>query len=177
MAGLLLALQVASLALWAQLAITRVAVPAAALSLIGMLAVFALTLFEHSRTVRPSTLICLYILASIVADSVLLRTLHARGYSRSIPIVGVVSTSIATKLCFLVLESTPKTSYLKNKDDYGPEEVTGVFGRGVLWWLNSLFWHGHHNVLTLNDLYPIDHDLRAIPLRSNMQQEWKKRSN
>jgi ATP-binding cassette subfamily C (CFTR/MRP) protein 1 len=141
-----------------------------------MLAVFGLTIFEHGRTVRPSTLICLYILASVVADSVLLRTLHTRGYSHSIPLVGIVSTSIATKLCFLILESTPKTPYLKDKGEYGPEEVTGVFGRAVLWWLNSLFWSGHLNVLTLDDLYPIDHDLRATPLLSNMRGAWQKRS-
>jgi ATP-binding cassette subfamily C (CFTR/MRP) protein 1 len=176
LASLLLVLQVTSLALWVQFPITRVAIPAAALNLIGILALFCLTLYEHSRTVRPSTWICLYILASAVADSVLLRTLSNREYKSSIPIIGVVSSSIGTKICFLVIESTSKTPYLKDKDEYGPEEVTGVFGRSFLWWLNSLFWRGHHNILGLDDLYPIDHDLRATPLRSNMQDAWKKRS-
>ena len=38
----------------------------------------------------------------------------------------------------------------------------------------SLFWQGHRNVLTINDLYPLDHDLGAKPLLSNMQEAWQK---
>jgi hypothetical protein len=140
-----------------------------------MFAVAILTIFEHRRTIRPSTLICLYLLASIIADSVQLRTLQIRGYSQSIS--AIISAGIICKSILLLLESFSKQSYLEAKEDYGPEEVTGVFSRSVLWWINSLFLLGNRKILSLKDLFPLDHELYSEVLQRQMKKSWKSMSS
>jgi ATP-binding cassette, subfamily C (CFTR/MRP), member 1 len=134
--------------------------------------VFALTALEHNRTIRPSSLISIYLLASILADSVQIRTLYIRKY---IPSIARLLVSSATgKTLLLLVESLPKTSYLRAIEPYGLEEIIGVFGRSVLWWLNSLFLTGSRKVLCLSDLFPLDRQLRSKELKSRMIQHWEK---
>ncbi|KAF2434238.1 P-loop containing nucleoside triphosphate hydrolase protein [Tothia fuscella] len=147
----LLGIQVTSLALWIHEAFSSVAIAAAVMSLVSMSAVCGLTIFEHSRTIRPSTWIFLYLLASVAADSVQLRPLYLRRWSFSISTLA--SALIAGKLVLL---------------------TASVFGRSVFWWLNSLFRLGSGKILSLDDLYPLDQDLRSKSLRSRMLQAWHK---
>ena len=60
-------ISIASLILWTKSPITRISVPAAALDLVGALSLVALLGFEHVRNVRPSTVLLLYVFASIIA--------------------------------------------------------------------------------------------------------------
>jgi hypothetical protein len=130
---------------------------------------------EHGRTIRPSSVICLYLLAAITSDSVQLRTLFIRKYVPSI--AKLVALSIAAKVLLLGLESTSKQSYLKAKKEYGPEEVTGIFGRSVFWWLNSLFLLGRQKILSPADMFPLNHDLRAQLLQKRMQESWQSKTH
>lgn len=102
-----------------------------------------------------------------------MRTLYMRGSAPKI--APVVSASMGCKLILLLIESWPKTSYLKpTVDPLGPVDVAGPLSRAFLWWLNSLLLRGFGNILSLPDLYPLDQDLYAEKLRAKMQVSWEK---
>ena len=142
--------------------------------LLGAIAVVILVILEKQRTIRPSSLISTYLTAGVLADIIQLRTLTLRGYVPSIVIL--LSLSVAGKLVALVLESLPKRSHLEpaKVGAYGPEELTGIFGRLVFWWLNPLFLRGSKSLLTLDDLGPLDRELLSGRLQKRVQVLWEK---
>jgi ATP-binding cassette subfamily C (CFTR/MRP) protein 1 len=167
------ALQLVCLALWTRNSITKYAIAAAALSSVSMIGVVLLVALEYKRTVRPSSLTSIYLLVAIIADAIQIRTFLLRGYSKPFSIV--LSVTMASKIVLLVLESWPKQKYLKpTRIQYGPEETMGVFGRSVFWWLNSLFWWGSRRILTSDDLFPLDRELRSDRLLNQIVAAWEK---
>lgn len=166
-------LEIACLVLWVRASITRYAIAAGTISLISSFAVVFLVMLEHTRSVRPSTITSIYLLTSIVADAVQLRTISLRHYSSSL--TSVLSAVLAFKISLLILESWSKKKYIKPTFiEYGPEDTTGVFAGSILWWLNSLFWRGNGHVLTSNDLFPLDQELRSVILKANAIKAWKR---
>jgi ATP-binding cassette subfamily C (CFTR/MRP) protein 1 len=148
-------------------------IAAAVLQLLSALAIAVLAIYEYPRTTRPSRLTSTYLLAAVVADCVLMRTLYMRGYVPKI--APIVSATAGCKVVLLLLESWPKTSYLAPDDiPFGPVDVAGPFNRAFLWWLNSLLLYGYGHILTLSDLYPLDQELYSERLRVRMQHYWDK---
>ncbi|KAF2663667.1 hypothetical protein BT63DRAFT_465330 [Microthyrium microscopicum] len=172
---LLVGVQTSCLALWVKAEISAVAIAAAVMSLICLSTVCGFAVFEHGRTFRPSTWICLYLLLSVAGDAVQLRTLYLRHYDNDIS--AITSSLLAGKLLLLIMESLPKELNGNQTISYSPEETTSVFGRSVFWWLNSLFWLGSRKILSLDDLYPLDHALYSKSLHSRMQVSWNKRQS
>jgi ATP-binding cassette subfamily C (CFTR/MRP) protein 1 len=149
-------------------------VPSAAIGLVGSIAVFIIAIFEHSRTIRPSSILSVYLLASIIADAVVLRTLLLRGYF--LPLSVLTSVTLGTKLLYLILESCPKTSSLiSSKTIYGPEECSGIFSQSLFWWLNPLFIRGYGSILRLTDLFALDQSAQSSRLQERALNSWDKR--
>ena len=147
--------------------------PAATVGVAGSIAVLALAIFEHSRTIRPSSLLSVYVLACIIADSVLLRTLLLRGYTITLSIL--TSAALAIKVLYLALESWPKKESLRySRTLHGPEEYSGIFSRSLFWWVNPIFVHGNKNILQLNDLFELDQSARSSQLQERAQTLWDK---
>jgi ATP-binding cassette, subfamily C (CFTR/MRP), member 1 len=170
------AIQLASLVLWIKQPITRLSVTSAALGFISALSVLILVGIEHSRIVRPSSLILLYLLASIVADAVQVRTLFLRGYAATL--ARLACGSLGSRVFLLVLESWSKRSYLKPVEDgYSPEELASVFSRSVFWWLNPILFLGNRKILVLEDLYPLNSVLDSSSLKSRILYSWEKRTS
>ncbi|OKL58187.1 hypothetical protein UA08_06868 [Talaromyces atroroseus] len=63
-------IQIATLILWVQNNTIRTAIPAVALSVLDVLFITVLSFIEHSRSVRPSSLLSVYLLLSILFDCV-----------------------------------------------------------------------------------------------------------
>jgi ATP-binding cassette, subfamily C (CFTR/MRP), member 1 len=167
-------ISIASLILWTKNPITRISVPAAALDLVGALSIVALLGFEHVRNVRPSTVLLLYVFASIFAQAVEIRTLYIRGYV--IQIARLTCGSLACRVLLLVLECRSKVSHLKvNKDDYSPEEFSSIFSRSTFWWLNPILWLGNRQILSIQDLYPLNRALNSKDLQTRILYFWGKR--
>ena len=155
---------------------TRASLPSAALSFLSAVIVFILSYVEHNRSVRPSALLNIYLLSTVILDVVQARTLYLRHDGSSIPVAFTVSVGL--KLALLVLEAQEKRSYLK--PDYiqqlSEEEKSGlVFNRSFFWWLNPLFFKGFSRLLSIDDLFTIDHDLASENLRNRMQLVWDRR--
>jgi ATP-binding cassette, subfamily C (CFTR/MRP), member 1 len=150
-----------------------VALAASVVGLLGVGAAVVLVALEHRRSVRSSSIVLVYLLAAIASDAVQLRTLLIRRYLPNISVL--ICTSIACKATLLVLESLSKRSYLKPSDiAYSPEEMSNVFERSVLWWLNSLFLSGNSRILSQSDLCPLDRGLYSSNLSRRMHKSWAK---
>lgn len=170
-------IQTAILALWIRdnSNTIRTAVPAVGLSLLGALFVAILSFFEHGRSVRPSSLLTVYLLLSILFDSVQARTLFLRPYIPT-SLAATVTASIGLKVILLLLETQHKGKYLSaaHREKYSPEELSGIFARTVFSWLNTLFVQGFRKMLTLDDLFPTDNQLSSDLLMGRMKANWTK---
>lgn len=81
---------------------------------------------------------------------------------------GLFSASLALKVVILVVEM--KERHLGGK--VSPEETSGVFSRGVFWWLNGLLKRGFGNMLDVENLYDVDIALRSEKLLGKIQTAW-----
>jgi ATP-binding cassette subfamily C (CFTR/MRP) protein 1 len=139
---------------------------AAAFGLLTLVAV------EHTRTVRPSTLITTYLIWTIAISVISNNNLHSR--SGTSIISWLLSSSTATKIILLCLEQRPKERTVKLGVGYSPEEISGILGRIVVWWLIPLFRKGYKSIITQEDLFPLDQDLRAETTSKAVAECWEK---
>ena len=174
--AVLAVLQLILLILWNTHACERTATSTAAavLALVIALVLIPLSHTEHSRSVRPSTLICVYLVASMVFDAVQTRTLFITGDDIAIP--ATLCISIAAKLLIAVLEAREKRAYLRQPfSSYPPETIANTFNRTFLWWLNRTFVTGFRKLMTHDDLDPTSSELRSRVLAQRLKTSWKHR--
>jgi len=108
----------------------------------------ALSKSEHVRSIRPSSLLNLYLLFSLGLDFIRMRTLVKIQFDTLI--ASLSAAAMATKASLLFLEAQNKRAYFSSADsDRPPQEISGIFNRSVFWWLNSLFLQGERHT---NDL-------------------------
>ena len=152
---------------------TKVSVPAAALDFAAALGLCILSYYEHSRSVRPSLVINVYLLLSLLFDIARLRTLwllHG-AVVRNLAVVMTISTAV--KVAVLILEAQDKRSILLGQFmDLPPEAISGIYNRSLFWWLNPLFWKGFSKILRIGDLYSIDEELKSSALQQRFQARW-----
>ncbi|KAF5000296.1 hypothetical protein FDECE_11257 [Fusarium decemcellulare] len=130
---------------------------------IGSLFTIALSYTEHAKARRPSTLLTVYVLLTLLFDIVQARTawLIITNSHQTIQ-ARLFTASIAFKLVILCLETIPKTRWIQwNADEHSPEESSSVLSLGVFAWLNKLFLRGYRDVMNLDDLYPLDEGMSA----------------
>ena len=166
-----MALQLGLLIAWTNAPATRASVPSAALSFLDSIAILALTSFGHSRSIRPISLLALYLLFSLLFNAAELRTLYLR--QETSVICGLSTAVVGVKVVLLVLETRGKRQYLRSPySNYSPEATSGVINRGVFWWLNPLIAKGFRKILSLEDLYSTDPELLSEPLLKRLQRSW-----
>lgn len=137
------------------------------------MAVIALSWFEHNKAIRPSTLLNLYLLFSIIFDVVQVRTLYLRHDDSAI--LGLFTASISIKTILLLLEARTKRGYLKHPyNKFSPETTSGIFNHSFFWWLSPVLTTGFKNILTVNDLVATDQELLSESLQNQMQSSWNK---
>lgn len=120
---------------------SEVSVPSAVAYFLESFAFMVLSRCEHFYCLRPSTLLNLYLLLSLVFDFIRIRTLLNMGYYSLI--VSLLAADMAIKLCLLFLEGKSKRAFFSNADSERPrQETSGILNRSVFWWLNSLFLTG-----------------------------------
>ncbi|RBR23238.1 uncharacterized protein FIESC28_03980 [Fusarium coffeatum] len=143
------------------------------LAFIASLFACALSWKEHSCARRPSTLLNIYILLTLLFDIVqartawlLISTSHQTIQAR------LFTASVVVKAVILCLETIPKTRWIQwNADEHSPEESSGVFSVGVFAWLNKLFKSGYQKVLNIEDLYPLDEEMASNRLQSQFAKQ------
>ncbi|KAH8594448.1 putative ABC multidrug transporter [Bisporella sp. PMI_857] len=181
---LLSALQLALLVFWTQIPGTsrsKVSVASTVLALIGSLALTFLTYAEHMRSVRPSTVICVYLFFSIAFDAVQCRTLwlmqSLRPYTADLePLVTVFTTMIAAKIIMFIQEIQGKRKILRAAwRNLSPESTSGILDRAFFWWVNGLMRTGFRGILSVDGLYATDQKLKSKWLLKRVKSSWEKR--
>ncbi|KAK4238509.1 hypothetical protein C8A03DRAFT_43740 [Achaetomium macrosporum] len=182
---LLFTLQLTALVLWstpsASSARTRTTLAAAILTPISTLGLSLLSFTEHTRAVRPSTLLGTFLLATLLCDIARARTLWLRAPTYSGPSnVSHVIAYLAVATCVvkgcgvLVLEALEKrrAALGDRYRAYPPEATASVFNRAVFWWLNPLFRAGFGRELEVGDLFVLDKQLGAEYCFGRFQAAW-----
>ncbi|KAF4835570.1 ABC transporter atnG [Colletotrichum tropicale] len=168
-------IQIALVSLWAQAPFAnRVSVAAAVLGVLDALALGVLSHTEHVRSIRPSTIICVYLVFSLAFDAVQCRTLWLLPGLQKL--AAVFTASLTVKLAMFVLEVQGKRRFLVAAlRNLSPETTSGIIGRGFFWWLNGLMTRGFKATLSPAALYDIDDDLRSEELLQRLVQQWDQR--
>jgi len=107
---------------------TRATVAAAVLTLIDALGLCLLSHAEHLYSIRPSAIINIYLLVTLLFDISRARTLWLDGSTKSV--AAVFSSTISIKLMILVIEAVEKRGILLERYRHSSPEVTsGIYSR------------------------------------------------
>ncbi|RDW87858.1 hypothetical protein BP5796_03552 [Coleophoma crateriformis] len=148
-------------------------IAANAISFVAALAVCQLSFLEHGRSVKPSSLLIFYLLASVICEGVSIQSFYLDLGSSATPLV--LTAAFGLKFVFLILESISKRSYLRDPYKELPvEQTVSDLNRAFLIWVNDLILLGNSKILTYNDLPSLDEKLTSRKLRVRMQDVWEK---
>lgn len=153
--------------------VRTVSLAAACVSLVAGVVMVGLSRAEHaSGSRRPSALLNTYLLASVVLDGAIVRSLWLSGLV-SAGVCGVFTASFALRAGVLVLEAVEEKGLLGGGEGVSPEVVSGLYGRGLLWWMNPLLRDGFRRLLRPDDLYELDGPMGAAVLHEGFWRAWE----
>ncbi|KAI8655282.1 hypothetical protein NCS57_01276500 [Fusarium keratoplasticum] len=165
-------LQAALVALWSiDSRSIKTSIAESVLGLVESLALAALSYMEHRNSAKPSALISLYLILTIILDLALTRTLWIRSGMQAL--ASIFTVSLVLKTVLLVLEETPKRL---NTGEKGPvrETSVGVVNRSFFWWLNHLFVEGFRGLIDLGSLGVLNEKFNTHDLSERIEERWKK---
>ena len=153
---------------------THTSIAAASLSLCATAALTGLSYLEHVRSIRPSSIINVYLLLTVPFDFAQVRSLWLRGNFSALSIVFTVSSVV--KLGVLVSEAIEKRALLLPPfRNPAPEFTSGIYTRALFWWLNPLFILGYKDVLSDETLLATDERLMSNVVHHQFQRQWARR--
>lgn len=167
------AIQLALLISWAKKAhpITKLSVALSAINLVVAMEVLVLSWVEDERSVRPSSLLAIYLLFTLLFDTVQTRTLWLSYGNLLVP--SLFTANIAVKTAMVLFESLGKQKHLIGSyQDLPPESTSGIVNRSFMWWLNRLFSTGFRSLLTTEDLDPLDKPLESAGTARQASKAW-----
>jgi ATP-binding cassette subfamily C (CFTR/MRP) protein 1 len=170
---LLLASQIAFLVCWTQSppVTTKASLPAAAISIVASISLLGLSYVEHVYSYRPSTVLNLFLLFSVLFDATRTRTLWLQGYNRPAAITALISTVV--KVMMLSVEAIEKRGFLRPEYRELPSEVTsGVFSHWFFSWQLPLFRVGYSHDLKIESLFPLEKHFKSSYLQNMLQTAW-----
>jgi ATP-binding cassette subfamily C (CFTR/MRP) protein 1 len=155
---------------------TRASLGAALLALAAGLGLCILSYFEHTKNIRPSSIINIYLLITLPFDAAQLRTRWLRG--ENIVGNGVSTVILSVKILVLITEAIGKRSLLlESYAEPSPEATSGIYSRGLFWWLNPLFRLGFRGAVNGDDLFSTDKDLLSQSLQVRFNKYWANRES
>ncbi|EGX88465.1 ATP-binding cassette transporter, putative [Cordyceps militaris CM01] len=135
---------------------------------------------EHKYSLRPSDLLVLYLLASILVDSLntSLTIIHSKsGDTLTHQPIWLLLLSHLCRLLSLVAEVRTKEQILATgKSSFAPEETAGVLQRTFFWWINPILRRGWSITLRDADYEVADREVSAVYLRQLMNKCWDARA-
>ncbi|KAJ3488621.1 hypothetical protein NLG97_g6170 [Lecanicillium saksenae] len=177
----LAALQLALVVLWAKRPnyphlVNSVSLAAACVSFASSVMSCALSYLEHVKSIRPSSLLNIFWLLSLLLDCALLRTLWlARLLDGDVAIRAVFSAAFAVKAALVLLEAKGKTGHLVARARaVAPEETAGIYARAALAWVAPLLRTGFQRLLRPDDMFALDEEMSTEILNQRFWSHWKK---
>ncbi|KAL4977122.1 hypothetical protein BDW66DRAFT_166044 [Aspergillus desertorum] len=154
----------------------HVSLPADIVELLAVATAAILSYIHHCRSIRPSTLLILFLSARSLLGIARVRTLWLiSGVDKAaIPFtIGFVVTLLCT-----VLESTAKTASLvaaRERESVvpaTPEPFSGFWKRASFAWLSGTFRRGYVRVLSVEDLPELDPVLDSEAVGGRLEHTW-----
>lgn len=154
---------------------TRLTLPTTVIVIASFIWLLYVSCLEHVRSVRPSTILCLYFGISSLLDLASSRTVFfIPGYH---VVARIHLASYFVKLVLLAAEVTEKRKLLFLPwRDTSPEAAASFYNRVLFVWLNQLFLKGYRTLLTVNTLTPLDQDILDASQPTELQERWGKGS-
>jgi len=145
---------------------------ASIVALFAILSLLVLSDVEHRRSIRPSAVIQVFFLFTILLDVPRLRTQWLLDQGPLIP--ALLTVVLGLRIALLTVESLQKWKHSTLPPEAtAPEYRQGVLGRTFFTWLNPLFFEGYKRDLEMEDLFQIDDDLKGKKLYSRLLKQWK----
>ena len=146
--------------------------PASIVALFTILVLLVLSDFEHRRSIRPSGVIQVFFIATILVDLPRVRTQWLLDQPPLMP--ALVTVAFALRIVNLIVESFQKWNHSTLPPEAtAPEYRQGVLGRTFFTWLNPLFMEGYKRDLDMKDLFQIDDELKGKKLHARLLKQWK----
>ncbi|KAK4669961.1 uncharacterized protein QC763_207550 [Podospora pseudopauciseta] len=142
-------------------------IPADALALTSSICMLLLSSLEHTKSPRPSIFLNAYLFIATLLDISQTRTIWlASSNHDELNYASIFTVGVAIRALLIVLESQSKSRWILQweKGAHSPEETAGLYGLGAYFWLNKLFLRGYRGVLTIDDLFPLDHNIASAKL-------------
>jgi ATP-binding cassette subfamily C (CFTR/MRP) protein 1 len=145
-----------------------------AVIVIGLLAspVFIiLSYWEHYRSAIPSTILNVYLLATIPMDAARARTLFR--ILDNTAIASIFTAMVCFKFIIFTLEAKEKSNLIRPEFKCpSPEQVAGTLNRSFFWWFNPLLLTGFKQRLAVDDLFFNDDALTFDAWRDIICRRW-----
>ena len=143
-------------------------------SILAALGLSLLLSLEHQRSHRASDIATLYLLGSILCDTIYL-TMPSK-ITRNTNISRPFLLRCCGHVALLMLELCGKRpSFNAVKQHKSPEEIYGILGRVFLIWINPILVQGYKNILTDQDSPSLSQDMKPEVTRNAMIQTWSQR--
>ncbi|KAK7753242.1 hypothetical protein SLS62_004761 [Diatrype stigma] len=154
---------------------TSASLTADALAIVGTASVAWLSYIDHQRSLRPSTLLGLFLSVLVILDTARVRTLWLTGSASGE--AAAMAVTLALTVVALLLESTEKRSsvIVEEKRFGAPEEYSGFWTRTAFAWLVTTFRVGYSKVIIQDDLPILDTRLQSNVLYDNLVSTWAQR--
>ncbi|KAI1080070.1 ABC transporter [Whalleya microplaca] len=152
---------------------TSASLTADSLTIVGIAGVAWLSYIDHQRSLRPCTLISLYLSVLVILDLARVRTLWLTGSTKGE--AAAMTVTLILTVAALLLESAEKRSSITEEKRFGaPEEYSGFWTRTAFTWLVTTFRAGYSKVIVQDDLPILDTRLQSSVLRKSLVSTWAK---
>lgn len=151
---------------------TRLTLLCHALTIVVFGILLSVSYLEHDCSVRPSTLLAVYLGTSILLDIARVRTLFFIPGNQGI--ARLVLAGLIVKILIFLSEVSEKRRLLMPKwQDASPEETSGAINRALFIWLNHVFVQGFQTLLTVDMLTPLDTELLEASNPTKLVERWE----
>lgn len=147
------------------------------LCLLATSTALTLSFLSHKRSPRPSTLLSLYLSASVILGVVRTRTLWLLAPDHLMPaLITVILSLTVVALLLESIENPALRSATKDNSEYRSftsEQRSGFWARTCFTWLATTFWLGHKKIISVEDLPALDTKLRSQTLGRELALGWE----
>lgn len=152
---------------------SRFTLPCLILALPGYLLLAIVSCLEDRRSVRPSTLLCLFFGITCLLDMARVRTTFM--YLQNAAVSSTLLCCLLVKVGIFFMEITEKRRYLRPAwKCIGPEETAGIANRALFIWLNKTFVKGFRTLLTVDMLSTLDFEILEASKPTSLIASWSR---
>ncbi|KDN69811.1 putative ABC transporter [Colletotrichum sublineola] len=156
---------------------TPASIAADVLTVVATLTLLLLSVLSHQRSPRPSTLVSLYLSASVILGVARVRTVWL--LSPGGPLPAILTVVVVFTLAVLTLESVEvkkglAASGTPDSKHATPEQSSGFWSRTCFSWLAKTFYLGYSKVISLGDLPGLDSNMESHLLHRTLAATWDK---